>query len=62
MGCGWIRAVLLGVAGVLAWCQTPPLAYRFKVYGTEQGLGSQTINDVIQDPAGYLWVGTDFGL
>ncbi len=56
---------ILGLALAIlaqALAQGPLTAFRFKIYGQEQGLGSQTLNDVAQDPRGYLWVGTDFGL
>jgi signal transduction histidine kinase/ligand-binding sensor domain-containing protein len=31
-------------------------------YGTEQGLGSDVVSSLVQDPAGRLWVGTEGGL
>jgi signal transduction histidine kinase/ligand-binding sensor domain-containing protein len=31
-------------------------------YGTEQGLGSEVVSAMVQDPSGRLWVGTDAGV
>src|SRR5579883_2397098 len=36
--------------------------YNFKFYGEEEGLQNLAIQVVIQDRAGFLWVGTQNGL
>ena len=36
--------------------------YSFKRYGPEHGLKAVAINSLVQDTAGYLWVGTQSGL
>lgn len=35
--------------------------YSFKTYGVEDGLPVSTINDIVQDPTGFLWVATEGG-
>lgn len=40
--------------------QLPKL--RVEQLGIEQGLSQNTVNDMIQDSEGYLWIGTDDGL
>lgn len=36
--------------------------YNFNSYTEENGLPSNTINSIVQDSKGYLWIGTDKGL
>src|SRR5579864_1259342 len=36
--------------------------YNFKFYGEEEGLRSLAVQVVLQDRAGFLWVGTQNGL
>ncbi|MCI0418608.1 MAG: response regulator, partial [Acidobacteria bacterium] len=36
--------------------------YSFKVYGSEEGLGSLTVQSVLQDSQGFLWVATQNGI
>src|SRR3954470_21145761 len=52
---------VLGAAHLLA-----PLAqaqrYSFKFYGEEEGLKNLAVQAVLQDRAGFLWVGTQDGL
>jgi len=36
--------------------------YVFKLYGHEQGLTNLAVQCLVQDPAGFLWVGTQNGL
>jgi len=36
--------------------------YSFRYYGQEQGLKNLAANSIIQDHAGYIWVGTQSGL
>jgi len=37
-------------------------AYRLTAWGSTEGLSSGTVFAIAQDPAGYLWLGTDMGL
>ena len=37
-------------------------AYSFQSYGPEQGLRNQAVTSLAQDPAGFLYVGTEDGL
>src|SRR5689334_25242276 len=55
-----IVAILLAVfAGpVTLWAQR----YNFKFYGEEEGLQNLAVQVVLQDRAGFLWVGTQNGL
>src|SRR5579862_7737206 len=41
-----------------AWAQR----YNFKFYGEEEGLKNLAVQAVLQDRAGFLWVGTQDGL
>src|SRR5689334_7489009 len=36
--------------------------YRLTAWGSTEGLSSGTVYAIAQDPAGYLWLGTDTGL
>jgi ligand-binding sensor domain-containing protein len=54
--CAW-AILALGIAPVL-WAQR----YTFRQYGSQQGLTNLSINCLLQDRTGYLWVGTDNGL
>ncbi|MET0231365.1 MAG: two-component regulator propeller domain-containing protein, partial [Rhodanobacteraceae bacterium] len=47
-------------AGVRA--QSPGRDFHFQTIGSEQGLAQNAVNAVVQDQAGYLWVGTQAGL
>ena len=59
-----LRPVLLIALGVCclavpsAWAQR----YNFKFYGEEEGLKNLAVQAVLQDRAGFLWVGTQDGL
>jgi len=55
-----IPLLLLFLASNLAWSQQ--YNYRFHSYDEEDGLPSQEINSIIEDPYGFLWVGTNGGL
>lgn len=59
-----VRAVRLWLALVLALVAVQATAqrYTFRHYGTQDGLGNLAINCLLQDKAGYIWVGTDNGL
>ncbi len=48
----------------LTLCSIPGLAqrYSFRYYGQEQGLRNLAANCILQDHAGYIWVGTQSGL
>lgn len=41
---------------------TTKAAYFFKNINTDQGLSSNSVNSILRDKQGYLWVGTNFGL
>src|SRR5262249_49370874 len=36
--------------------------FTFEQFGQEQGLGSSLIRTIVQDPSGFLWIGTRAGL
>ena len=42
--------------------QSPPTQYIAKLWQTEQGLPQNSVNAILQDRKGYLWVGTFGGL
>ena len=42
--------------------QSPPPQYIAKVWQTEQGLPQNSVNAILQDRKGYLWIGTFGGL
>ena len=46
------------LAAPAAWAQR----YNFKFYGEEEGLQNLVVQVVLQDRAGFLWVGTQNGL
>jgi signal transduction histidine kinase/ActR/RegA family two-component response regulator/streptogramin lyase len=53
----WVLVALAFQPAAL-WAQR----YSFKLYGHEQGLGNLVTQCLLQDRAGYLWVGTQNGL
>jgi signal transduction histidine kinase/ligand-binding sensor domain-containing protein/ActR/RegA family two-component response regulator len=58
-----LRPILISVLIVLAGA--PNLRaqrYNFKVYGEEEGLKNLVVQTILQDRAGFLWVGTQNGL
>lgn len=58
-----IRIVCLGT--ILAFLVPLDLMgqrYTFRQYGTDEGLTNLSVNCLLQDRAGYIWVGTDNGL
>lgn len=58
-------AGLLRTVGVLGLLASPLLhghRFPFRFYGTEQGLNNLTVQALLQDRAGFLWVGTQNGL
>lgn len=60
---GRIRCVAVCV--LLACVATMHLAaqrYTFRQYGSREGLTNLSVNALLQDRAGYIWVGTDNGL
>jgi diguanylate cyclase (GGDEF)-like protein len=54
--CVWIMVALAGPADLLAQ------RYTFRQYGSAEGLSNLSINCLIQDRVGFIWVGTDNGL
>ena len=34
----------------------------FRTYSIERGLSESVVNDIVQDPKGYIWIATEFGL
>ncbi len=55
-----VRALVLVAS--LAACLQAQGSYRFKVYGSDQGLTNLATNCLAQDGDGYLWVGTEGGI
>lgn len=56
-------------AGLLAWMAAPaiplhagPTPGRFARYSVEQGLSQNTVQAILQDHVGFLWLGTEEGL
>jgi ligand-binding sensor domain-containing protein len=55
---------------LLAWCVAllgfgVPLSgqhYNFKLYGQEEGLGDLSVECLVQDRTGFIWIGTRNGL
>jgi len=58
------RLVLLLAAGLSAEAGAEPLRrdFHFQTIGSEQGLAQNSVNAIVQDHAGFLWVGTQAGL
>jgi signal transduction histidine kinase/ligand-binding sensor domain-containing protein len=54
--------LLLGFSVLPAYSQQQTHRYVASVWGTEQGLPQSSVNTILQDHAGYLWVGTFGGL
>ncbi len=52
-------AVLIAVAGA---ANLRAQRYNFKVYGEEEGLKNLVVQTILQDRAGFFWVGTQNGL
>jgi len=58
-----IYAGLLTLAvGGCGFAAEPEGRFRFRSYGSEQGLQDATINSITQDARGFLWIGTETGL
>ncbi len=57
-----VRAVLAAAAALLLPASLYPQRYSFKNYAQEQGLTNFTVHCLLQDRAGFLWVGTRNGL
>src|SRR5216683_5758624 len=60
----WPRSLILVFAGA-ASLLAPALSaqrYNFKFYGEDEGLKNLAVQAVLQDRAGFLWVGTQNGL
>ena len=58
----WFAGVLCWVAGLSVVTANPPDPIRFQQILLEDGLSQITVNSVIQDRDGFLWVGTQDGL
>src|SRR5580698_947132 len=56
------RTFLRIVVTLLTISALSGLRYNFKFYGEEEGLQSLAVQIVLQDRAGFLWVGTQNGL
>ena len=53
--------VVLAVLVAVTWsAQAQPI--RFARYSLEQGLSQVTVNSIVQDHRGFLWLGTEDGL
>ena len=69
-GIPWFHHVRLGLhAALFVLCLAVPAiplmaqgVYRFKTYGSEQGLTNLATTCMTQDDEGYIWVGTEGGL
>ena len=60
----WPRSLILAFAGAASFF-APALSaqrYNFKFYGEDEGLKNLAVQTVLQDRAGFLWVGTQNGL
>jgi diguanylate cyclase (GGDEF)-like protein len=55
----WLCAMLLLMTGAGANAAAP---MRFERLGISEGLSQQSVNVILQDPAGFLWLGTEDGL
>jgi diguanylate cyclase (GGDEF)-like protein/PAS domain S-box-containing protein len=56
LGASWLLVAASAVA------QAPSRDFHFQTIGSEQGLAQNAVNALLQDDAGYLWVGTQAGL
>jgi signal transduction histidine kinase/ligand-binding sensor domain-containing protein/ActR/RegA family two-component response regulator len=58
-----VRPILIAVLIVLTGAANlRAQRYNFKVYGEEEGLQNLVVQTILQDRAGFLWVGTQNGL
>ncbi len=66
LACGWLLAsaiaLLAGLFIASAHAQSLPTQYVTTVWHTEQGLPQDSVNAMLQDHQGYLWIGTFGGL
>jgi diguanylate cyclase (GGDEF)-like protein len=56
------RACLCAIAWLVGATALPAQRYTFRQYGPSDGLTNLSVNCLLQDRAGFLWVGTDNGL
>jgi ligand-binding sensor domain-containing protein len=62
-GWKWLAFGLFWLAA--AWClqgSAAPRSLRFERLGLEQGLSQESVLSVLQDRAGFIWIGTQAGL
>ena len=62
----WLCALLLALAGCLAmpvpaWSAPTP-TLRFEHLSVEDGMAQESVFSMAQDPAGFMWFGTQYGL
>ena len=59
----WAGQRVLSALCFLALTQTcSAQKYTFRLYGHAEGLGNLTVNELLRDRAGYLWMATEGGL
>ena len=56
----WWAGLLLALVATMAWAG--PQGFHFSRIGSERGLAQNSITTLTQDPAGFMWVGTQGGL
>jgi len=56
----WLAA--LAIFALLACVQVRAQQFSVQYYGRKSGLESQTVNAILQDQRGFVWVGTEMGL
>ena len=58
MNAGFARLLLVALSGAIG---AAGQRFSFRVYSADEGLENRTINAILQDREGYLWVGTQAG-
>jgi diguanylate cyclase (GGDEF)-like protein/PAS domain S-box-containing protein len=58
----WVALLLAAVFSADAGAEALRRDFHFQTLGGEQGLAQNTVSALLQDQAGYLWVGTQGGL
>ncbi len=54
--------IFLASVSVIFTCYSYSQQIEFEHYSNEQGLSNESVNSIIQDKYGFLWIGTDAGL